>query len=69
MSLVNVKYYKRDCVVGFRDGAYFESEEDSKESETGKEYTAYWLVDCEGNRAPENIYIELMKSHSATKNK
>ena len=58
---MEVKYYGKDITVGHRDGAYFEVEIDNEQSTTGKDYTAYWLTDSKGNRAPESVYIELEK--------
>jgi len=63
MDNLKVRYHGRDSTVGHRDGAYFETEVNSKKSSTGKEFTAYWLVDHEGNRAPECVYVALMARH------
>ena len=56
---MKVKYHTRDYTVGHRDGAYFEVEKDDPKSSNGKSFTAYWLTDSEGNRAPEEVYHTL----------
>lgn len=56
---MKVRYYGRDTTPGHRDGAYFEVENNDPKSSTGKSFTAYWLTDTEGNRAPESVYAAL----------
>ena len=60
MENLKVKYHERTFDIGFRDGAYFQARDESKKTRPGTGYTAYWLTDHEGNRAPESVYVALV---------
>ena len=40
-----VKHYGYDDTIGHRDDEYFQVEEDCKDSQTGKRYTAFRLIE------------------------
>lgn len=52
---MKIKYHKRDFTVAHRDNAYFETEEESKQTSTGKKFSAYRLVCMDGSPAPDEV--------------